>query len=51
MEKTRCTYFIKMPTNEKTEVKNLLNRKWQIINEEVAYKNTINCTNAVGIRG
>jgi hypothetical protein len=28
----------------------LLNRKWRIINEEVAYKRIINCTNAVELR-
>jgi hypothetical protein len=28
----------------------LLGRKWQIINEEVAYKKIINCTNTVELR-
>jgi hypothetical protein len=27
-----------------------LSRKWQIINEEVAYKKIINCTNTVQLR-
>jgi hypothetical protein len=28
----------------------LLDRKWQIINEELAYKKIINCTNTVELR-
>jgi hypothetical protein len=28
----------------------LLSRKWQVINEELAYKEIINCTNTVKLR-
>jgi hypothetical protein len=28
----------------------LLSRKWRIVNEEVAYKRIINCTNAIELR-
>jgi hypothetical protein len=39
-----------MLRNKKAERTHILSRKWQIINEELAYKKIINCTNTIELR-
>jgi hypothetical protein len=48
-EENAVHVLLKCPETRRLR-EHLLDRKWQIINEELAYKKIINCTNTVELR-
>jgi hypothetical protein len=48
-EENEIHTLLKCPETRRLR-EHLLSRKWQIINEELAYKKNINCTNTVELR-